>query len=580
MKSSFSHLRKLICGIFLFACAMVVTSCLDIEPSYPNTDNCLGNFDGLWVEQVKSGSTVVPHIDIKGNSVILCKSNPFEHDYSNRVEGTLQYSDAARKGIINFTDGSKLEFICDEMGNFCSKDTVAYYKIDNTLDKLQELKIESNFTLSKDYVGPEHDLGIDLSFPTLLGDANLTAGGAWYVDLLKFAGESFAKGAISWAGGKGLEVLVSCFYTDPTSKKLESILTQIDGLNKKLAEIEDLIKMEDYELYINKRTYDYCSPLTNYSKKYADAMVTAAEKKDTTEMKRIVEEWHNTETTIGGSLGGPMEAAANYMDYLMKVIVNQNDIYSIYDIYTYNCSPWEHQGYDFRQGLRASDLSLIHSNAMMAMFYAEIHDWAKDPIYCNYVTELNDKYQEFIKFCEKHPVEVRDQLVCQIPNAHFVMEKKFIVRDYNIPPMTWYSVGSRFYHGESTTSDLVYYGGTNMSIEEFRQRQIKPAEMKAILDHWGGNLSAATIFTNAGVPMLCRSLLILCGDTTVDWDDNLFVNLVRSIQDGESGYPRFTDWLQAKCHWSMSFSYWFDGWNLGEGRYWVTADATNVLYRY
>jgi len=573
MKSSVFYFSKLVVCACLVVCGIASTSCKR-EPFDESKDNVLGEFDGLWVEQVRGGSTIVPHIDIKGNTAILCKSNPIECDYTDRVQGDLQYSGITKKGKINFSDGTVLDFLCDEQGNFCSKDTVAYYKINNTLDGLQEqLNIAPKLVLSADYVGPDHDLGIDLSCQNLLAASNLEAGEAWYTTMLKFAGESFAKGAISWAGGFALEQIISCFYTDPTSKQLESILTQVTEINNKLREIESLIHFQNYETYINQRTNDFCDPLTNYSKRFADALIQA-DSTDTETITRIVDEWYKG--TIGGTVGAPIDAAANYMDFLMNTLVEQTDVYSIYDVYTFNCVPWENMGYEFRQSLRASDLALINANAQLALLYAKIHDWDTDPVYKSFVPDLNDKYQKFIKFCNDHTVNVIDDVVCQISGAHFVMKKDMIYRNYNIPPMTWYTVGSRFYHGESTTSDLIYYGGMDMSVEQFKQKQIKPSELTAMVNYYANqpSVSVEDMLKQGGVSTIGQ-LLILNGDTNIDWDDQLWINLVQLNHEGDWRYPRYTSWLSGSCHWSW-FAYYFDGWIYHE----AIGGATDILYRY
>ncbi len=568
------------CKSTLFAllacCVLAAVSCEKIQP---NKDNTRGKLDGLWVEQVRGEATVVPHLDIKGKSVILCNSKPLEYDYSDRVKGKLEYEPRTNKGLISFVDGSVLDFICDEQGNICTMDTVAYYRIDNNLDSLQALKTSPRLQLSADYVGPEKDLGIDLSCKPLLQGTNLTAGGAWYVEMLKFAGESFAKGAISWAGGKALETLVSCFYTDPTSQKLEDILNQVSALNDKLNEVEQLIKKENYEFYINQRTNDFCDPLTNYSQKYSDALAEAVKaKSDSTVIARILNEWHDDSNgAISGKLGGPMDAAANYMDFLMNTLVDQTNLYQIYDIYTFNCVPWAIMGYDFRQGLRACDLALIHSNAQMAMMYASIHHWENDLIHKNDVAKLNEKYQKFLKFCDANPVDVTDNVVCQIPGAHFVMKKDLIYRNYNIPPMNWYTVGSRFYHDESTTADLVYYGGMNMSVQQFKQKQITPNELTSIVNYYADkpSFSVQKILEQGGANVI-GVLLLLNGETTVDWDDRLHLYLVQFNHEGNYRYPRESCWLYGECHWSW-FAYYFDGWKYKNEQ---PAGATDILYRY
>jgi len=578
MNSRLSIIRRSMISVGLVVLGIVSTSCKP-DPIDEDKDNVLGKFDGLWVEQVKGGSTIVPHIDIKGNEAILCKSRPFEYDYTDRVPGVLQYNGLKNKGVINFSDGTVLNFLCDELGNFCSADTLAYYKINTTLDALQEeLNSTPRLTLGPDYVGPDHDLGIDLSCKPLLAASNLEAGGAWYVDLLKFAGESFMKGAISWAGGKSLEAIVSCFYTDPTSEKLDNILTQVNEINNKLAEIEQLIHDTTYEKYINDRTNYYCNPLTNYSKSYINALAEAQiNKADSLTIARIVNEWHDTDPAISGLLGGPMDAASNYMDFLMTTIVeHSNNIYNVYDIYTFNAVPWENMGYDFRQSLRAVDLALIQNNMKLALLYAAIHHWESDIVHKTYIDDLQAKWDKFYAFCHTYTVDVKDEAVCQIANAHFAMKKKMIFRDFNFPANTWYPVGSRFYHGESTTSDLVYYGGRDMSIEQFRQKQITPDELTAMVKYYSDpSMSVQRMLGQAGVEIFGQ-ILILNGETTADWDDWLWCYHVQLNNEDDYRYPRYSKWLTATTHWSMSFSYWFDGWKYRE----AYGGCTDILYRY
>ncbi|MCF0178484.1 MAG: hypothetical protein HUJ90_07630 [Bacteroidales bacterium] len=580
MKENFVF-NKIICGLLLVALGITSISCQDnYKLLDPDTDNATGVLDGLWVEQVKSGTLIIPHLDIKGNNVVLCKSNPANCDYSNRVDGRLKYDADTREGLIYFSDGTNMKFLCDEQDILCSIDTIPYYKINNTLDALQEMKINPNLPVLKDFIGPSKDLGIDLSSKTLLGDENLYLGSAWYVDFLKWAGESIAKGALSWGAGKSMQLIFDCFYTDPTSQKLESILSQIGEINSKLNQIEELIKMENYEKYINQRTNDYCNPLTNYSKRYADAML-AVDENDSTAIANIVNHWHDDLPVISGSLGGPMEAASNYMDFLMTTRVDQTNIYAIYDLYTFNCVPWAHMGYDFRQSLRASDLALITNNVNMAILYAKVHNWDKDPLYRNYVTDLNKKVQEFITFCEAVPVDVTDNLVCQIKGAHFVMENDFIIRDYNLREggMTWYWPGCQFIHGDNQTSDLIIYGGMDMSIEQFRQKQITPEELAAISKYYDPSLTWHEIFRSIGLPST-ENFLLLNGGTSADYDDHIYYHSAELNLSEKWREPNYDYYLRANTHWSFSFKYWFDGWDLPDWAVWGKHYATNVLYRY
>ncbi|MCF0173279.1 MAG: hypothetical protein HUJ91_06085 [Bacteroidales bacterium] len=569
------------CGALLIASGIAFFSCQErIRPISPDTDNATGVLDGLWVEQVKSGEMIVPHLDIKGNKVVLCKSNPFKCDYTDCLNGILKYDADTREGLVSFSDGTNLKFLCDEQDIICSLDTIPYYKINNTLADLQAMKVNPETPVTEDFVGPRSDLGIDLTRKSLLGDANLGAGGAWYTELLKWAGESVARGALSWIGGETMKVIVDCFYTDPTSEKLESILSQIGEINSKLNRIEELIKMENYEEYINQRTNDYCNPLSNYSKRYADAMM-AVDKNDSTAIAKIVNSWHDDLPVIGGRLGGPMEAAANYIDFLMTTRVDQTNLYSIYDLYTFNCVPWAHQGYDFRQSLRASDLALITSNVNMAILYAKIHNWDKDPIYKSYVRDLDKKMQDFVAFCESTPVDVTDNLVCQIKGAHFVMEKDFIIRDYNLREggMTWYWPGCQFVHGDNQTSDLIYYGGMDMSIEQFRQKQITPEELQAISDYYDPSLTWHEIFRSIGLPST-ENFLLLSGGTSADYDGHLYYHSAELNLSEKWREPNYDYYLRANTHWSFSFRYWFDGWDLPDWAVWGKHYATNVLYRY
>lgn len=57
------------------------------------------------------------------------------------------------------------------------------------------------------------------------------------------------------------------------------------------------------------------------------------------------------------------------MDFLLTTVVEQKDIFSMYDLYTYNTTAWESQGYGIREALRKSDIAAVAEGMFLTQYY-------------------------------------------------------------------------------------------------------------------------------------------------------------------------------------------------------------------
>ncbi|MDO4827204.1 MAG: hypothetical protein Q4B16_06565 [Bacteroidia bacterium] len=341
-----------------------------------------------------------------------------------------------------------------------------YFLTGNSLSYYKAVKLEpSLLPTDAEYTGPRK---LSLS---LQSTPELTAGIDW-MELLVWAGKT----AATTAWGKGVGVLLDMLFpASGEDTQLDEILDKVNAISSQLAQMTILYKNTTYEGKLNDRS-KWVNELTNFNEEYYIRLSNAKTEED---VSKIILDWASH--SVGGN---PVYVQGmNYMDFLLTTVIEQRDIFNMYDLYTYNTTAWESQGYAAREGLRASDIAVAAQNLYLTqlyhMFRTDIDDDSRAKILGNNIK----KFEEFSEYIKNRPVERHDNRgICQIEGVHFVMDSYPLdYPNYRSPawsplPCVWSS------HDEC---DEYFMWGPNRA-ENFN-KALKPEEVKTILNYYAGS---------------------------------------------------------------------------------------------
>ncbi len=388
--------------------------------------------------------------------------------------------DNSRNFVVTL-DGNEYTFASYGDSVIYSADGKSQYTlISNTIEYYKPFN-DSPFLLTtdKEYVGPSAYVEPSLT------SASLTAGFNW-LEFLEWAGKT----AATTAWGKGVGALLDMLFPPSGSTTtLDELLDKMNAITDQLNQMTLLYKNTTYEAKLNERS-KYVSELTNYNEAY---YVRLSNAKTEEEVAKIIEEW--SRNTVGGN---PVYVQGlNFIDFLLNTVIEQRDIFNMYDLYTYNTTAWESEGYAVREALRAGDIAVAAQNLYLTQLYytlkTDIDDNSKKTI-----LEKNiKKFDTFTEYIKNRPVEHHDdRLICQIAGCHFVMDavnyEIVLSGQYRNP--SWCSIPHTWIEYES---DLEFIYGPN-KIEHYN-RSLTTDEVKKILDYYNGSdLNLLQIFRNAG----------------------------------------------------------------------------------
>jgi len=435
------------------------------------------SLDGVWESSMKisDDKVSVNVIEIKGSTLNYYE---MEHNGSNYVfdnpkTGTIEKQKTKKNEPVEFNvtiDGQTLPFFKD--GNvLCSTEKgELYYLTSCEISHYYEVSNPAGLIpTDKEYAGPTSYA------PTLL-QTQLNASIDW-LGLLEWA----TKTAATTAMGKGVGALIDeLFPSGGTS--LDVVLDKLNVISSQLDQMILLYHNNTYESKLNERS-KYVGDISNYNEDYY-IMLSNAKTED--DLRTIITKWASE--TVSGNPA--YKLGEDYMSFLLTTIIEQRDIYNMYDLYTYNTHPWECMGYEVREGLRASDIAV----ASQCLFLTQLYQMLRtdiDETSRQSILEKNAKnFDDFAKYIKERPVERHDLMaICQIPNAHFAMDVKFDCPDYHNP--YWCSLPCRWTRYES--DDYFMWGPDQSSNYAMA---IRPSEMEAILNYYGGSKSLYQILND------------------------------------------------------------------------------------
>ncbi len=335
----------------------------------------------------------------------------------------------------------------------------------NTLSYYRSVKLEpSLLPADAEYTGPKK---LDVSFQS--GQSLLES-----IDWLSFL-EWAGKTAATTIWGKEVGVLMDMLF--PSSGEgttLDDLLDKMNTISNQLAQMTILYKNTTYEAKLNERS-KWVNEITNFNEEYYIRLGNA---KTEEEIKTIILDWasHN----VGGN---PVYIQGmNYMDFLTTTVIEQKDIFNMYDLYTYNTTPWESMGYAVREALRASDIAVAAQNLYLTQLYhryrADLDDASRETILANNVK----KFEAFSEYIRSRPVEHHDDKgICQIEGAHFVMSSYAL--DYPLyKNPSWSPIPCPWVRRDG---DVFFMWGPNQA--ENYSKALKPEEVKRILEYYEGS---------------------------------------------------------------------------------------------
>lgn len=288
-----------------------------------------------------------------------------------------------------------------------------------------------------------------------------------------------AKGLVTGSASTVAKLIIESLIQDQESKQLDKILSQVSAINSQLAELINLVHNTTYEKYLNERTNTYLNPMRNLSNEYI-IRVKEAWQNDPDSVGPIVIEWANR--TVGGNPA--YVEVKNFIDFLTGTVVEQKNLYQMYDMYVYNTHPWEKMGYAMRDNLRAADLGVIAQSLFLTRLYYGYGDFT-DATRESLCKDLQDSFEGFKNFCRANGVDRHnDQAICQIKGAHFAMSTTLVARDFQNHPWMPYKTPWEFENQESAW--WLVNGDTEYNCAQIYNFCMSEDEAKAIASYYKG----------------------------------------------------------------------------------------------
>ncbi len=447
-------------------------------------------FKGVWEGPmtVSKMGTTVKLVNMTGSTAEfyeMAYSLTEGYSVKSKQVGEVNFVDGGAD-LGNFTvtlDGEERTFASDGGSVIYSLDGQSQYVLtSNTMDYYRSLSYgQSLLPADKEYVGPSA-----YSALPLMAVESFSADFNW-LEFLEWAGKT----AATTAWGKGVGVLLDMLFPPSGSTTtLDDLLDKMNSITEQLNQMTLLYKNTTYEAKLNERS-KYVSELTNYNSEYYIRLGNAKTEAD---VATIIKDWASH--SVGGN---PVYVQGlNFIDFLLNTVIEQRDIYNMYDLYTFNTTAWEGEGYAIREALRASDIAVAAQNLYLTQLYqtlrTDVDDVSKSKILDNNIK----KFEQFSEYIKKNPVEHHDdKVICQIAGNHFVMD----IANFSIVTAglyqnpSWSPIPRKWIEYDD---DLDFIYGPNKI--ECYNKSLTPDEVKKILDYYAGtDLTLAQILrTKAG----------------------------------------------------------------------------------
>ncbi len=433
--------------------------------------------DGVWegpMSVSETGVTTIKILNIKDNATAEFYDMKYSltggYETLSKESSAIERLNGGSQGFSATVGGKQLSFGREDniivlLGDD-EESSYSYHLTDNDISYYKAVNLKRSLLPNdKEFAGPRR---LELS---LQSGQQFTAGDFDWLEFLEWAGKTAATTA--WGKGVG-ELLDMLFPASGETTTLDDLLGKMDEISNQLAQMTILYKNTTYEKYLNDRS-KMVSELTNYNKEYYTRLSNAETDE---EVKTIILDWASH--SVGGN---PVYVQGfNFIDFLLTTVIEQRDIFNMYDLYTYNTTAWESQGYAVREALRASDIATAAQNLYLTQLYHTLRDGIKDADRETILKDNITKFEKFSEYIKNRPVERHeDRGICQIEGAHFVMDK--FALDYpNYRNPKWNTIPCRWTRYQS---DVYFMWGPNQA--ENYSKALTPDEVKRILDYYEGS---------------------------------------------------------------------------------------------
>lgn len=412
-------------------------------------------------------------------------------------------------------------------------------------------------------------------------ESHLMAMDSGVLDAFDFNWMEFLEWAVKTAGttayGKGVGALLDLLFpASGETTTLDDLLDKMNAITDQLNQMTLLYKNTTYEAKLNERS-KYVSELTNYNEEY---YVRLSNAKTEEEVATIISDWASH--TVGGN---PVYVQGlNFIDFLLNTVIEQRDIFNMYDLYTYNTTAWENEGYSVREALRAGDIAVAAENLYLTQLYYTLRTDMDEDSKKTMLDKNIEKFNLLAEYIKNRPVEHHDdKAICQIPGAHFVMDAvNFTFQGsstYKNP--SWCRIPREWMEYDD---DMDFIYGPNKT--ECYNKSLTPDEVKHILDYYDGTgWTLAQIFilkAKCRLSMLPLQTIILTLQSKGYSADAKVIGLNQSVDFYAKSSSEIGPKSVGKGYFETkgSFYYWyleFVRWDsFNENQFWI---RTNVLER-
>lgn len=214
--------------------------------------------------------------------------------------------------------------------------------------------------------------------------------------------------------------------------QIKIVLDKLGDIQKGIADIKDQIKINEYKRAIEQRG-EKISFLTNGTDPYFRQIIDKVGNKNFSELSQeqlagidsVLRIWYGDPSAINS----PVTLTLNLLESVNNRFTTDSTTYpGIYDYYAYHTIPWEHEGYAFRESLRAADALSVSEAYMMCILYFK--RFGGPSVWSKTQERLNSFMMSYANTLNDHKIVYnRDIRICQIPGAQMKLKKQMHVLD-------------------------------------------------------------------------------------------------------------------------------------------------------
>lgn len=282
-------------------------------------------------------------------------------------------------------------------------------------------------------------------------------------------------------------------------KALDEIRGQLNVIDSKLDQIaalanEIMSKLEDMEFnQMYQYFYDFNGKVREMDLSCSECFNKMRPDMSEEELKAIVLKWGDEIVSGNQAPRAFVNMCGAAGEFQYKYGGQLLNLFATYDLFVYQTTPFESDGYDTRDTFRAAFAAKMANAAILSSLY---YYYTEQEANLNGLDDYLQKLQKFFVDCGGAAVTRNtDKLICQIKGAQFEMPLDALYAKDYVSVSEW-----------AYSSDLPFYDGNRLSGKE---NQLSDTEMKAISKYYAGtkafsglnNKSLLSIFEAHGVKL-------------------------------------------------------------------------------